>query len=154
MKTRILLTVVAIFMGTLFLNAQNNTKMEYTFSKEVNGTLEEVTAKLTAELEKVKFGIITQVEMDKKLKEKLDVDIPAYRILGVCSPKHAYEAMKAEENIGVFLPCKIIIKEIGEGKMEVVSIDPNVMMKMLGNAKLDPVAEEVAESLRKVIDAL
>lgn len=154
MKNSILSILAIAFISIASLQAQNKTKMDYTFSKKVSGTLEEVTERLTEELAKEKFSIITQVEMDKKLKEKLDVDVLAYRILGVCSPKHAYEAMKAEENIGVFLPCKIIIKEIGENQMEVVSIDPNVMMKMLGNPDLDPVAEEVAISLLKVIEAL
>ena len=128
--------------------------MDYTFGKRVLGSLDEVTQKLTNALTAVKFGIITQVDMDKKFKEKLDVDYPAYRILGVCSPKHAYDAIQVEENIGVFLPCKIIIKEVEDDEMEVISVDPNVMMKMLGNSELDPVAEEVSLALKKAIDTL
>lgn len=128
--------------------------MEYTFSKLVSGTLSEVTEKLTLTLAKQQFSIITQIEMDKKLEEKLGVKVPSYRILGVCNPKAAYDAIQVEENIGVFLPCKIIIKQKEESLMEVVSVDPNVMMKMLGNEKLNPIAEDIEKRLRQALSDL
>lgn len=148
------LVIVACICWVAIAGAQNNKKMDYTFSKQVKGTLTEVTEKLTASLAKQQFSIITQIEMDKKLEEKLGVKVPAYRILGVCNPKAAYDAIQVEENIGVFLPCKIIIKQKADSLMEVVSVDPNVMMKMLGNEKLDPIAEDIAKRLRLVLAEL
>ena len=121
------------------------------FTKKVNGTMEEVYQQVVDALKVEKFAVITEVDMAKTLKEKLDVDIKPYRILGVCNSGSAYEALQAEPNIGVFLPCKVILKQLDDITVEVVSANPEALMKMLGNDKLDITAKEVAAKLEKVI---
>jgi uncharacterized protein (DUF302 family) len=83
--------------------------------------------------------------MDQKLEEKLEgVDLNPYKILGVCNPAYAYQTIQEEENIGLFLPCKVLIKDIGEGEIEVVMVNPEAIMGFLGNESLDKVAAEVS----------
>jgi uncharacterized protein (DUF302 family) len=124
------------------------------FSNKVNGTMEEVYQKVVDALKAEKFGVITEVDMAKTLKEKIDVDIMPYRILGVCNPGSAYEALQAEPNIGVFLPCKVILKQVDENTVEVVSANPAMMMNMLENEKLNKTADDVSAKLEKVIQGL
>lgn len=137
-------------------NAQNKTqKMESLFyTTTVEGSYEEVFTKVETALQEVGFGIITQVDLHNKLKSKLDVDIPVYQILGVCSPKHAYMALQQQENIGVFLPCKVILKETENNTFEVVTTNTRVMMGLLGDPNLDEVSEEVNQMLKKFIEIL
>jgi len=131
--------------------ADNASQNDIYFSKKVNGTIDEVYQKVVRALKTEKFGVITEVDMAKTLKEKIDVDMMPYKILGVCNPGSAYEALQAEPNIGVFLPCKVILKQVDENIVEVVSANPEMMMKMLGNEKLDKTAKEVSEKLKAVI---
>ena len=138
-----------IFSTSVSLSAQDN---DYYFSKEVNGSFSDVTDKVKKSLKDQGFGIITEIEMDKTLKEKLDnVEMQPYRILGACNPKFAYETLQAEENIGLFLPCKVLIKQIDENKSEVVMVNPSALMKMLGNEALIPVADEVTKRFKKAL---
>jgi uncharacterized protein (DUF302 family) len=93
--------------------------------------------------------------MDVKLKEKLkDIEMKPYKILGVCNPSFAYETLQIEENIGVFLPCKAIVKDLGEGKVEVVLINPSALMGMLDKEELVNIADEVAEKFKVVLEKL
>ncbi|GAO27674.1 hypothetical protein JCM15548_14516 [Geofilum rubicundum JCM 15548] len=93
--------------------------------------------------------------MDVKLKEKLDnVDIKPYKILGICNPGFAYKTLQIEENIGVFLPCKAIVKDIGEGKIEVVVVDPAALMGMLNKPELVSIANEVSDKFQKALEKL
>lgn len=142
--------MIALLMaGSLSLSAQDMESMY--FKGKVAGTIEAVEATLRVELEKEKFGVITEIDMAKTLKEKVDADIMPYKILGVCNGKFAYQALLAEENIGVFLPCKVILKQIDDKTVEIVSINPSSMMKMIGNESLDKTAEEVGKKLEMVI---
>ncbi len=134
--------------------APKHSKDDMFFSKKVNGTMNEVYQKVVDALKAEKFGVITEVDMAKTLKEKIDVDIMPYKILGVCNPGSAYEALQAEPNIGVFLPCKVILKQVDKNTVEVVSANPEMMMQMLDNKKLDKTAREVSMKLKKVIFAL
>ncbi len=103
-------------------------------------------------MKKEGFGVITEIDMEAKLKEKLDdVDLPPYRILGVCSPSFAYQTIQVEENIGLFLPCKTLIKDVGNGKIEVVMVNPSALMSMLEKEELKKIADEV---LKKFLIAL
>ena len=144
------LKIIAILIMVLSiqsLSAQENES--YYFSKTIEGSFEEVTKKTIAELKKQGFGIITEIDMDVKLKEKLnDVDLRPYKILGACNPGFAYKTIKAEENIGLFLPCKVLIKDSGSGKIEVVMVNPSVLMATLKNTELIEIAKEVADRFK------
>ena len=146
------LVIIFLIIGSLSAPAQNESQIY--ISKSVDGTIETVKPKLEEALKAEKFGVITEVDMSKTLKEKLNEDIMPYLILGVCNAGHAFEALKAEENIGVFLPCKVILKQVESNKVEVVAVNPALMMQMIGNDKLNPTAEAVTTQLRKVISSL
>ncbi len=151
MKTLNLL-IALLVAGSLSLQAQEDESMYIT--AKVSGTIESVESTLRTELEKEKFGVITEIDMAKTLKEKIGADIMPYKILGVCNGKYAYKAMQAEENIGVFLPCKVILKQVETNTVEVVSINPAAMMKMIGNEELNTTADEVGIKLEMVIKRL
>jgi uncharacterized protein (DUF302 family) len=142
--------------GVMSVNAQseikdNQQKSELFFSKQVHGSMDEVYQRVVDALKVEKFGVVTEIDMAKMLNEKLGVDMKPYKILGVCNPRFAYEAIQAEPNIGVFLPCKVILKQLDERTVEVVSINPETMMKLLENEKLNETAESVGKKLEKVI---
>lgn len=124
------------------------------FTKEVNGTMQEVMHKVKELLKAEKFGVITEIDMDKTLKEKIGVEMQPYKILGVCNPGFAHEALQTEPDIGVFLPCKVVLNQINENTIRVVSVNPDAMMRMLGNNELNKTAAEVANKLEKVIMSL
>ncbi|MEQ8360172.1 MAG: DUF302 domain-containing protein [Cytophagales bacterium] len=134
------------------LSAQQSGK--YYYSKSVNGTFEEVTQKVKSELKKEGFGILTEVDVKTTLKEKLDVDLYNYLILGACNPPFAYKALQAEDKIGTMLPCNVIVQEREPGKIEVSAVDPVASMQAIENPDLKDIAEEVRKKLRKVIDQL
>jgi len=145
----ILSSMIMLFIMST-LSAQPDGK--YYFSKTVEGTFEEVTAKTKAELKKQDFGVITEIDMDAKLKEKLgDVDMKPYKILGVCSPSFAWQTIQVEENIGLFLPCKVLVKDLGDGKVEVVMVDPAALMGILHKEELVTIADKVSEKFRAAL---
>ena len=110
MKTTITL-LATVFFFVLHLSGNSQETADYYFSKEVKGSFDEVIDKTKKSLKEQGFGIITEIEMDKTLKEKLDdVDMMRYTILGACNPKFAYQTLQLEENIGLFLPCKVLVK--------------------------------------------
>ena len=125
--------------------------MAYYVTKTVARSFDETLAKLTDELKKEGFGILTEIDVKETLKKKLNVDFRRYRILGTCNPPFAYEALQAEDKIGILLPCNVIIQEKGDGQVEVSAIDPIETMKVVGNAKLATLAEQVQAKLKRVI---
>ena len=128
--------------------------MSYYFSKTLAMSFDEAVIKVTEELKKEGFGIITEIDVKETLKKKLNVDFKKYRILGACNPSFAYQALEAEDKIGTMLPCNVIVQEISEGKTEVAAIDPIASMQAIENPKLRNVAEQVQSKLKKVIDDL
>lgn len=155
MKT-IQLLIFVMITCLMSVNAQDEKKDSYPqgeffFSKQVAGSMDEVYHRVVDALKVEKFGVITEIDMAKTLNEKLGVEMKPYKILGVCNPGFAYEAIQAEPNIGVFLPCKVILKQLDEKTIEVVSVNPESMMKMLQNEGLDATAESVGKKLEKVI---
>lgn len=155
MKAKLILMAIISFVTLEGIAQTKSTKMESLFyTTTVEGNYEEVFSKVESALQEVGFGIITQVDMHNKLKSKLDVDIPIYQILGVCSPKHAHMALQIEENIGVFLPCKVILKEKENNTYEIVTTNTEVMMGILGNPELNEVAGEVNVMLKNFIESL
>ena len=127
--------------------------IKYGFSKEVNMSFNEAIKIITEELKKEGFGILTRIDVKEKFKEKLGVDFRRYEILGACHPESAYEAILAEENIGLMLPCNVIIFE-GEGKTIISIIKPTMAMGMIDNDRLKSVAEKVELKLEKVINSI
>jgi len=128
--------------------------MYYYFSKILNVSFEEAISKVTDELKKEGFGILTDIDVKEALKKKLNVDFKKYRILGACNPPFAYQALLKEDKIGTMLPCNVIVQEISEGKVEVAAIDPIASMQAIENPKLGEIATQVQAKLRKVIENL
>ncbi len=128
--------------------------MSYYFSKVLEMTFDEAIAKVTEELKKEGFGVLTEIDVKETLKKKLGVDFQKYRILGACNPPFAYQALQAENKIGTMLPCNVIVQETSEGQVEVSAIDPVASMQAIENPALKKIATEVRNKLKKVIDSL
>ena len=127
--------------------------MHYGFSKTVDLSFEDTINKVTEELKKEGFGILTTIDIKETLKNKIDVDFKKYTILGACNPTLAHKALQAEEEIGLLLPCNVIVYE-KEGKTAVSVFDPSLMTKVVENENLDSIAEEVKEMLLRVFDSI
>ena len=125
--------------------------MTYYFNTIVSGDFEAVIEKVTELLNNEGFGILTQIDIQQTLKNKLDVDFKKYKILGACNPPFAYEALQQEDKIGTMLPCNIIVQELEPNKIEVAAINPMVSMQAVKNEKLGYVAEQVSNKLKNVI---
>ena len=128
--------------------------MSYYFSKTLNVQFEEAVSRVREELGKQGFGILTEIDVKETLKKKLGVDFRNYKILGACNPPFAYQALQAEDKIGLMLPCNVIVQEHAEGNVEISAIDPIASMQAIENPKLGSVAEQVQAKLRSVIDSL
>ena len=127
---------------------------KYYFNKTLDLSFEDAVARVTEELKKEGFGVLTEIDVQATLKKKLDVDFRPYRILGACNPPFAYKALQAEPNIGLMLPCNVIVQDAGDGKTEVAAVDPLVAMSRVENPDLEPVAKEVRAKLQRVIENL
>lgn len=124
----------------------------YYHSKIVDQTPEEVEARVRDELEEEGFGVLTEIDVKATLKKKLDVDFRPYKILGACNPPAAHRALQAEDKIGTMLPCNVIVQETDDGRTEVAAVDPVASMQAVDNDALRPIAEEIRDRLRTVID--
>ena len=127
--------------------------ISYGFKKELNVPYEEAVAKATEALQKEGFGVLTRIDIKEKLKEKLSVDFNKYVILGACMPANAYKALQDEPDIGLMLPCNVIVYEKGDRTVLSV-IKPTVAMKMIDNRELDAIAEFIEVKLKKAFDAI
>jgi uncharacterized protein (DUF302 family) len=127
--------------------------MGYGFSKTSALPYEEAIEKVTEELKKEGFGVLTTIDLRETLKKKLSVDFDKYVILGACNPPFAYKALQAEEQVGLLLPCNVIVYE-KSGRTVVAAFDPMSMTKLLDNESIKPVAEEVKRRLQRIIDAM
>ena len=128
--------------------------MEYHFSKTLNSSFDEGVQKITEALKIEGFGIISEINIHDKFKEKLGIDFKKYRILGACSPSHAYKALLAEDKIGTMLPCNVLVIDQGDGKIEISAVNPVASMMAIHNPGLEPVALEITGKLKKVIESL
>jgi uncharacterized protein (DUF302 family) len=128
--------------------------MSYYFSKTLEIPFDEAVEKVTAELKRDGFGVLTDIDVRKILNEKLGVDFRKYRILGACNAPYAYKALMAEDKIGTMLPCSVIVQELAAGRVEVAAIDPVASMQAVGNPALEPVGLEVRDKLRAVVERL
>jgi uncharacterized protein (DUF302 family) len=127
--------------------------MPYYFSKIFSGTFEQALVRVTEELKKEGFGILTEIDVQATLKKKLDAEFRPYRILGACNPPFAFEALKAERNIGILLPCNVVVQELEPGRAEISAVDPLVAMQAVANTALMDVARAVQVKLQKVIES-
>lgn len=127
--------------------------INYGFTKEIDTSFEKTVDNATNELKKEGFGILTQINVTEKFEEKLGIDFNKYIILGACNPPSAYKAILTEENIGLMLPCNVVIYE-KQTKTVVSIIKPTVAMKMIGNVELEQIATTIEKKLKKVFDAI
>ncbi len=126
----------------------------YGYSRIVNLTYEEALDKVTATLKEQGFGALTEIDVKETLKKKLDVEFRPYKILGACNPPFAHKALQAEEEIGLLLPCNVIVYINGAGETVVSALDPVVAMQVVDNPALAEVAEAVREKLVSAINAV
>lgn len=128
--------------------------MTYYFLKETDLSFEDTLNKVSDELKKEGFGILTEIDVKSTMKKKLDVDFRNYKILGACNPPFAYEVLQAEDKIGLMLPCNFVVQEKENGKVEVSAIDPAISMQAVKNPKLESIAGQVRAKIKKVVDSI
>jgi len=125
--------------------------MKYCISRYVEGGFDATIARVTEVLKVEGFGVLTQIDVTQTLKTKIDKDFRPYRILGACNPSLAFQALSAEDKIGVMLPCNVIVQQHADGRVEVAAIDPAAAMQSVGNPALTDVAATVRDKLERVI---
>ncbi|MFS8083395.1 MAG: DUF302 domain-containing protein [Ginsengibacter sp.] len=128
--------------------------MSYHFSTTIKTDFDTAIEKVTNELKKEGFGILTQIDVQETLKKKLDVDFKKYTILGACNPHFAHQALLAEDTIGTMLPCNVIVREKEDGQVEISAVDPVASMMAIKNDALGTIAMQVREKLNRVIENL
>ncbi|NOX85850.1 MAG: DUF302 domain-containing protein [Chlorobi bacterium] len=129
--------------------------MKYYFKKTLTGvSFDEAIEKVTEELKKEGFGILTEIDVQATLKKKLDVDFRKYRILGACNPPFAYKALQAEEYIGTMLPCNVIVQERPGNEIDIAAVDPVASMQAVENSELGEIAGQIRAKLEKIIGSL
>jgi len=126
-------------------------KTNYGYSRKVDLPFEQAIERVKVELQKEGFGILTEVDVKATLKKKLDVDFQSYVILGACNPPNAYKALQAEIEIGLMLPCNVIVYQ-KDGDVFVSAVLPTVAMGMINNESLEDIATNIEEKLKKCID--
>lgn len=126
--------------------------MKYYIDKTVNGSFEHVVEKIKLVLPDYGFGVVTEFDIDEKLKNKLGVDFRPYKVIGACNPKYAYEALQIEPLIGTMLPCNIIVQLVGESRVQIAAVDPIASMAAIDNEKLKVAAEFIKAQLVEIIE--
>ena len=126
----------------------------YGFNVSVPGTLQQVEERVRAELQKEGFGVLTEIDVAATLKTKLGVERRPYRILGACNPALANQAIQADPDIGMLLPCNVVVREEEDGSVTVGFMDPAAVLKLVQRVGIDKLAAEVRSRLERVRDAL
>lgn len=127
---------------------------KFGFGKPVDLGFEEAIETVTEELDKEGFGILTEIDVQATLKKKLGEDMPPYRILGACNPPLAHQAVSAVPEIGLLLPCNVLVREDDDGKVHVSFMDPGSVLGLVDNPDVVPLAEQVKAKLERVLAAL
>ncbi|MBL8490311.1 MAG: DUF302 domain-containing protein [Rhodocyclaceae bacterium] len=126
----------------------------YGFGKTVSLSFDAAIARVTEELQKEGFGVLTEIDVAATLKKKLGHDMPAYRILGACNPPFAKRAIEAEPAIGLLMPCNVVVRQDTQGQTHVEFMDPGMMSQMSDHPELGALGAEVREKMRRVMAAL
>ena len=128
--------------------------MAYTINRLIeNANIDAVDARTRAAVATHGFGVLTEIDVKATMKKKLDVEMPAYRILGACNPKMAHQAIGMEPRVGAMLPCNVILRAV-DGGIEVSAIDPVASMQAIDNAGLHAVAGQVRDLLARAVAAI
>lgn len=128
--------------------------MSYYMNKTISVDFDSAVQKVTDQLKKEGFGVLTEIDVKETLKKKIDVDFRRYKILGACNPPNAYKALSNEPYIGLMLPCNVVVQETEDGKIDVSAVDPQASMQAVNNPDLANVAIEIKEKLERVINSL
>ena len=128
--------------------------MKYYIEKSISASFEDALEKTEQALKEEGFGVISEIDIDQKLKEKIGVDYPKYKILGACNPPLAYQALQKENKIGTMLPCNVIVREAEDGMIEIAAVDPVASMMAVQNDSLGEIAFDVQSRLQRVINSL
>lgn len=128
--------------------------MDYGFYATISGPFDAARQRVIDELKKEGFGILTEIDIQKAMKEKLDKDVPAQRILGACNPPLAFKALQAEANVGLLLPCNVTVRDDGKGKVIVGFLNPDMMVELTSNPGMREVAQDASARLRRVCATL
>ena len=124
------------------------------FGKIVQSDFDTAVQQVTEELAKEGFGVLTVIDVQTTLKTKLDVDMPPYRILGACNPALANQAITAVPDIGLLLPCNVLVREDADGLVHVEFMDPGAVLGLVNDPRVDPLAQQVKHKLENVLAAL
>ncbi len=128
--------------------------MKYYISKKISTDFDQAVLLVTESLKKEGFGVLTEINLQEKLKEKLNVNFRKYTILGACNPAYAYKALQEEDKIGTMLPCSVIVQELENNEIEVAAVDPVASMMAIENTGLAGIAKEIKEKLERAIASL
>ncbi len=128
--------------------------ISYGFGKTVNLAFDQALERVTQELQKEGFGVLTEIDVAATLKKKLGKDMPPYRILGACNPPLAHRALTAEPSIGLLLPCNVVVREDDQHKVHVEIMDPNAVLELVRKPEIAQLAAEVRQKLERVLQAL
>lgn len=127
--------------------------MRYSYTVEMGDDFDEAEQRVREALKERGFGVLTEIDVKEVLKEKLGVDTDRYKILGACNPEYSHRAMEMEKELGVLLPCNVIVYEDDEGGVKAAAVRANALLSVVDNPDLDPVADRVDEELGSALDA-
>lgn len=128
--------------------------MKYYISRKIDATFEQAVERVKEALENEGLEVMSEINLDKKIKDKLNVKFKKYRILGVCDASFAYRTLQHEDKAGILLPCNIVIQQLHKNEIEVAAVDPTISMKAVKNLSVTAIAAELREKLERVISSL